>query len=217
MSLKGVIFDLDGVIVNTVPMHFRAWKKMFSQYGRKFTFRDYKLKVDGIPRIEGARAILPELSAAELDKAASRKQAYFLEFLKKGRIKVYGDTVGLIKRLKENDIRTAVISSSKNCRYILETAGISGLFEIIITGSDVRIGKPHPDVFLLAAKRLELKTKECVVVEDAVLGIIAAKRAKMKTVGVDRYRSPERLKQADLTVSSLRKVSLSKLRGLTRS
>ena len=93
MALKGVIFDMDGVIVNTVPVHFKAWKKMFSEYGRKFTFKDYKHKVDGIPRMSGARAILTDLSEEELQQAAAKKQEHFLRFLKQGGIKVYPDAV----------------------------------------------------------------------------------------------------------------------------
>jgi len=81
MQFKGAIFDLDGVIVNTVPLHFKAWKKMFGEYGKELTFEDYKKKVDGILRISGARAILTELSDEELEQAGAKKQGYFLELL----------------------------------------------------------------------------------------------------------------------------------------
>ena len=187
---------------------------MFSEYGKKFTFKDYELKVDGIPRLSGARAVLPELSEERLEKAASKKQRYLLGFLRKDGVKAYRDAVYLIKNLKENKIKRAIITSSKNCLYILKKAGINKLFDVIITGNDIKKGKPHPDIFLLAAKRAGLKTKECVVVEDAVLGIIAAKRAKMKAVGIDRYGKPARLRQADLIVNNLKKLTLSKLERL---
>lgn len=215
--LKGVIFDLDGVIVNTVPLHFKAWKKMFAEYGKKFNFKDYRLKVDGIPRIDGARAILSALSKEELNKAATRKQKYFLTFLKKEGVKIYPDTVRLIKNLKKNRIKVAVISSSKNCRYVLKKAKIYNLFKVVITGNDIRRGKPNPDIFLLAAKQLGLRPKECIVVEDAVLGIKAAKRAKIKSVGIDRHHKPEGLKAADLLVTNLKRVTLSKLKELLSS
>src|SRR4030042_5590704 len=134
MNFKGAIFDLDGVIVDTVPLHFEAWKRMFSEYGRDFTFSDYKQKVDGIPRIDGARAVLSGLSEEELKSAASRKQGYYLELVDKGDIKVYYSTVGLVKELKKNGIKVAAASSSKNCRYILEKTGLIGLFDCIIGG-----------------------------------------------------------------------------------
>ena len=78
---RGAIFDVDGVLVDTVPIHFKAWKKMFSEYGVDFTFDDYKSKVDGIPRYDGARAILKNLSDTEIKEAGDRKQRYFLEFI----------------------------------------------------------------------------------------------------------------------------------------
>ena len=217
MALKGVIFDLDGVIVNTVPLHFKAWKRMFNDYGKKFDFKDYKQKVDGIPRMSGARAILSELSQEELNAAAAKKQGYFLEFLKQEGIKVYSSTVNFIKVLKKNNFKVAVISSSKNCLFILEKARLVDLFDVIITGNDIKRGKPHPDVFLLAAEKLHLHPQECVVFEDALLGVEAAKNANMKAIGIDRYLKPERLKDADLIIKDLKEINLSKLKGLFSS
>ncbi|MDD5070645.1 MAG: beta-phosphoglucomutase family hydrolase [Candidatus Omnitrophica bacterium] len=213
MSLKGAIFDLDGVIVSTVLSHFSAWKKMFSEYGKEFSFDDYKEKVDGIPRIDGARSILFDLSQEELELAAEKKQVYFLKSLQTEGVKIYDSTIDLVKALKAKKIKVAVISSSKNCLPILQKAAIDSLFDIILTGHDIKPGrgKPHPDVFLEAAEKLGLSAGECVVFEDAVLGVEAAKRAQFKAVGIDRYDSPERLKKADIVVDDLSKVTVEKL------
>ncbi len=214
MQLQGAIFDLDGVIVNTVPLHFKAWQKMFTEYGREFSFADYKDKVDGIPRLSGARAILTDLSDQELAQAGSKKQDYFLKFLQKEGIQVYESTLGLIKVLKQNHIKVALISSSKNCLLILKKIGIDNLFEVIITGHDVKKGKPAPDVFLLAARQLAIAPANCLVFEDAVLGIEAAKRGNFKCVGIDRYQDPSRLTGADLIVNDLSEVTLERLKQL---
>ena len=214
MALEGIIFDLDGVIVNTVPLHFKAWKQMFNEYGKKFSFKDYKQKVDGIPRMSGARAVLSDLSQEELNEAAAKKQGYFLEFLKTEGIKVYSSTINFIKVLRKNNYRVAVISSSKNCLFILEKTNLVNLFDVIITGNDIKRGKPNPDVFLLAAEKLNLNPKNCIVFEDAVLGVEAAKNAKMKVVGIDRYHKPERLKEADLIINDLKEISLPKIKEL---
>jgi len=107
-----------------------------------------------------------------------------------------------------------VISSSKNCLHILKKAGIINLFKVIITGNDIKRGKPNPDVFLLAALRLNLEPKQCIVFEDAVLGVEAAKRADMICIGIDRYHDPKRLSKADLVVSDLSKVTVEKLKAL---
>ena len=214
MKFRGVIFDLDGVIVDTVLLHFKAWKKMFSEYGKDFTFEDYKEKVDGIPRMRGARAILEDLSEEELNKAATRKQSYFLEFLEKEGVTVHQSTIDLAKELKARGVKLSVISSSKNCRHILERASLVDLFDIIITGNDIKKGKPDPDVFLLASEKLGLNYENCLVVEDAVLGVEAANRANMKCVGIDRYDSPERLSRADIVVKDLSEISIEKIEAL---
>ena len=214
MSLKGVIFDLDGVLVDTVPLHFKAWKKMFAEYGEDFSFDDYKHKVDGIPRNDGARAVLKHLGPKELETAATRKQNYFLQFLGQEGVEVYQSTVDLAKKAKAENIKIAVISSSRNCRHILERASLTDLFEVIIGGNDIERGKPNPDVFLEAARLMALSSDECLVIEDAVLGVEAAHRAKMKCIGIDHYRHPERLKKADLVVSDLGEVSIEKIKEL---
>ena len=212
--MKAAIFDLDGVIVNTVPLHFKAWQRMFNEYGKEFTFEDYKEKVDGIPRIDGARAILTDLNDDELKKAADKKQDYFLEYLNKEEIPVYNTTVDLVKALKREYLKRGVISSSKNCLSILKKVKLAGLFDVIITGNDVTKGKPDPQVFFMAAEKMAVEPKNCVVFEDAVLGVEAAKRAGMKCVGIDRYGKPERLKKADLVVSDLGEVNIEKIKEL---
>lgn len=213
-GVKAAIFDLDGVIVNTVPLHFKAWQRMFSEYGKEFSFEDYKQKVDGIPRKDGARAILTDLSDEVLKKAADKKQGYFLEYLNSEEIPVYSATVDLAKAIKKEKIKRSVISSSKNCLSILKKVNLTGLFDVIITGNDVTKGKPDPQVFLMAAEKMGVEPEGCVVFEDAVLGVEAAKRAGMKCVGIDRYGKPGRLKKADLVVADLGEVSIEKIKEL---
>lgn len=214
MGFKAAIFDLDGVIVNTVPLHFKAWQEMFKEYGRDFTFEDYKEKVDGIPRTDGARAILNDISEDELKKASEKKQGYFLKHLESEKIPVYNSTVDLIKNFKEKRLKIAAISSSKNCLSILKKITLVDLFDVIITGNDITKGKPDPQVFFMAAEKVSVKPGECVVFEDAVLGVEAAKRAGMKCVGIDRYDKPERLNKADLVISDLVEVDLEKIKAL---
>jgi beta-phosphoglucomutase len=214
MGFGGAIFDLDGVIVNTVPLHFQAWKRMFSEYGKDFTFRDYKHKVDGIPRLDGARAILTDLDKDALEKAATRKQEYYLEQVDKGQIEVYHSTVDLIKELKENGLKIAAASSSRNCRYILEKTHLTGLFDAVIGGGDFKKGKPEPEIFLLAASKLGLTPDEVVVFEDAKLGVEAAKNGRMRCIGVAREGKDELLEKADIIVSDLNEVDYRKLNGM---
>ena len=211
MAFQAAIFDLDGVIVDTVPIHFKAWKMMFADYGKGFTFDDYKKKVDGIPRTDGCRAILTDLSDDEIKTASDKKQVYYLEYLQKEGIKVYDSTITLIKSLLENKIRIAVISSSKNLLMILKKAGIEDFFEVKISGNDITKGKPDPQVFLMAAQRLKVLPDESLVFEDATLGIEAAMRAGMRCVGIDRDNKPDLFKKADIVVHDLSEIGFEKI------
>ncbi|NQU18994.1 beta-phosphoglucomutase family hydrolase [bacterium] len=215
-SFKAAIFDLDGVIVDTVPIHFKAWKGMFSEYGRDFTFEDYKQKVDGIPRFDGAKAILTDLSGEDIKKACDKKQGYFLESIEKDEIPIHRSTIRLIEELKSRSIKIANISSSKNCKPILKKTGTTNLMDAIVDGNDITKGKPDPQIFLMAAERLGVVSSNCIVFEDAVLGVEAAKRAKMYCIGIDRYNSPDRLKEADIVVSDLKELDYNKLIDIFR-
>lgn len=212
--LKGAIFDLDGVIVDTVPLHFKAWKRMFEEYGHRFTFEDYKNKVDGIPRVDGARAILTDLSDKELKQACDKKQGYYLQYLKKDKVPIYSETIDLIKELRSKGIKVAVISSSKNTPYILESIGLIDKIDTKIDGNDITKGKPDPQIFLMAAEKLGVSPENCVVFEDAVLGVQAAKRAGMLCIGIDRHNDPASLKHADLIVKDLQEINYPKLNAL---
>lgn len=216
MADWGAIFDMDGVVVDTVGMHFRAWARMFAEHGRPITMEDYKAKVDGIPRRDGARAILPHLSDAELERACEIKQGYFLEFLDREKVPAYPGTVALVKAIRASDRKAALISSSKNLPRIVAAAGVADLWDAIVSGTEVTKGKPDPQVFLMAAERIGMPTGRCVVVEDATLGVEAAVRAGMRCIGIDRHRDPGRLAKADRIVTDLSELNLADVEALFR-
>lgn len=209
-----VIFDLDGVVTKTAKVHAAVWKEMFDDYlkqksgGQKFVpfdiDKDYRKYVDGKPRYEGVRSFLdsrgihlPSGSPADLPEKetvcglGNRKNRLFHEYLKKYGVETFDAAVELIHRLKEAKFKTAVVSSSKNCSAVLKVAGLEGLFDVQIDGvvsEKLKIkGKPHPDIFLEAARRLEVKKERAVVLEDAVAGVEAGSRGGFGCViGVDR-------------------------------
>jgi len=203
---KCAIFDLDGVIVDTVPIHFKAWKKMFSEYGIDFTFDEYKRKVNGIPRYDGARVVLKDLNDAKIREAGDRKQKYFLEFIEKEAIPVYTSSIDFIKELKSHSKKIAFASSSRNCKRILQRAQIIHLADSIVDGNDLTRAKPDPQIFQLAAQRLRCANAECLVFEDAVLGIEAAVNGDMRCIGIDRYDNLARLRKANLVVKDLSEI-----------
>jgi HAD superfamily hydrolase (TIGR01509 family) len=164
--------------------------------------------------MDGARAILTDISDEELQKAAAIKQGYYLESIKKAKIPDYPTTRKLIEELRENKIKVAVISSSKNCPFILKSINLYPLIDAEVSGNDITKGKPDPQIFLMAAEKLGVSPSEGVVFEDAILGVEAAKRGGFKCVGVDRHEDPEALKKADIVVKDLGEVNYEKLTKL---
>jgi beta-phosphoglucomutase family hydrolase len=226
----GVLFDLDGVITKTSEVHALAWKAMFDQFLQEWTNHtgqkqrpfdivgDYGRYVDGLPRHEGvarflaARGIvLPQGQESDRPEAetifglGNRKNALLLELIRRHGVEVYPSTVSLIRELRRCGYRIAVVSSSANCREILASAGLLDLFDARVDGLDLARGglrgKPAPDTFLEAARRLGISPSRAVVVEDAVAGVEAGHAGGFGAViGVDRLGQTDALAQAGATV-----------------
>jgi beta-phosphoglucomutase family hydrolase len=222
---EAVIFDLDGVVTDTATVHAAAWKQLFDQYllrrsqqtGEPFLpfddKTDYLKYVDGKPRYDGVKSFLasrrielPYGSPAEPPEAeticglGNQKNLYFNQRLAETGPEVFASTVALIQNLRRAGIKTAIISASENCAMILKTAGIEGLFDARVDGNDsTRLGlqgKPAPDIFLEAARQLEVPPSKAVVIEDALAGVEAGRRGNFALViGVDRRGHSEDLKQ----------------------
>lgn len=185
---KAVIFDLDGVIVSTDEFHYQAWKQISDEEGLFFT-RKINEKLRGVSRMASLNIILENTDKiyTEQEKAhlAERKNDVYKELLKN----LCSDDIlpgvrPFLHKLKELDVRIAIGSSSKNAKYILEKIELGSFFDAIADGNGIQRSKPNPEVFLLAAKLLQMDPKDCVVVEDAEAGIDAALAAGMKAVGV---------------------------------
>lgn len=203
MALRGIIFDLDGVLVDTVPAHMAAWQQLFDEEGYAFDEQVYRAKVDGRPREDGVRAVMEDAGEERVLAAAQRKERYFLELIDQGGLKVFDDSVAFLDACRALDYRLATASSSRNVRYILERAGLAGYFAAIVGGDDIEHGKPDPDIFLTAAARIGLDATCCLVVEDAALGVRAAKAGGFFCLGLDRMQNGGRLVGADLVVGDL--------------
>ncbi|WP_206604680.1 trehalose-phosphatase [Kineobactrum sediminis] len=231
VHFDAVIFDLDGVITQTAEVHARAWKRMFDDYlgthtdkSRPFDMdTDYRNYVDGKPRYDGVASFLAsrdielpygdEKDSPDTETICglgNRKNILFNETLKRDGVNVYDSSIALIKALHAADIHTAIVSSSRNCKAVLEAAGISDLFEARVDGVDLELlklpGKPAPDMFLEAARRLASKPQRCVGIEDASSGVESLRAADFGCViGVNRGDYEEALFKhgADIVVSDL--------------
>lgn len=188
MSDFGVIFDLDGVIVSTDKYHRLAWESLAKELGLPFSEEQAKA-TRGVDRMASLEVVLgaksKDFSQDEKVALATKKNDLYKELIKQIRPSdALPGAVELVKALKDAQIPTAIGSASKNAKPVLELMGIADLFTSIVTGFDFVHGKPAPDVFLVAAKRLGLPPNRCVVFEDALAGIQAAHAGGMKAVGV---------------------------------
>lgn len=186
--IKAVIFDLDGVIVSTDDLHYKAWKHMADL--EKIDF-DKKInhRLRGVSRMESLNIILEKAtkkySDQEKEELARIKNDYYVDLLNELTPNdILPNVNEVLIALREKGIKIAIGSSSKNAKNILNHIKLIDMFDVIADGHDIKHSKPAPDVFLIAAKRLGVEPKDCIVVEDAVAGIEAAKRADMIAVAV---------------------------------
>jgi alpha,alpha-trehalase len=235
-DIDAVVFDLDGVVTRTARLHAAAWKQMFDDFFAvhhpdqpPFDLHgEYRSRVDGKPRHDGVRSVLrargialPEGSAddppgtATVRGLARRKNALYLSRLASDGAEVFESTLGLLRALRAAGIRTAVVSASRNAAAVLDAAGVSDLFDVRVDGLDAEreglCGKPAPDTFLAALRRLGVRPPRAVLVEDAQSGVQAGRAGGFRLViGVDRADQAEALRAhgADVVVRDLAEVAL---------
>lgn len=234
-EFDAVLYDLDGVITNTATAHATAWKQLFDNFLKQSAERtgaawkpfrldeDYRLYVDGKARYDGVRDFLKSRNLAlplgspddrsnqeTIYGLGNKKDEYFESALQANGVLVYQATVRFLHLTKDTGLKIAVVSSSHHCREILETAGLINLFEAIIDGHEIDrlhlAGKPAPDAFLEAAKRLAVQPEKAIVIEDALAGVQAGHAGGFGLViGVNRRDQAQALRQhgADLVVEDL--------------
>jgi len=188
MNKKAFIFDLDGVIVDTAKYHFLAWQKIASELGIEFT-PEHNENLKGVSRIRSLDLILElgNIQASQEDKnkwLIQKNEDYLSYLVDMNFSEILPGVMPVLEYLKENNQGIALGSASKNARPILEKTGILSYFNVIIDGNDVTNAKPDPEVFVQAAKGLQIANENAIVFEDSVAGIQAANTAKMVSIGI---------------------------------
>ena len=194
-KIKGIIFDLDGVIVSTDDFHYKAWKQLTVREGIPFD-RTINNRLRGVSRRESLEIILEKsdktYTEEEIQEMLKYKNDIYKESLKElTKYDILANFNELYKKLKEINVKMAIGSSSKNTKRILQQIELIDAFDAIADGTDITKSKPDPEVFLIAAKRLELRPEDCAVIEDAIAGIQAAKAGNMTAIAINDATNSE--------------------------
>ncbi len=200
--IRAVLWDMDGVLVDTSSFHLEAWRELFEGEGKEISEDEFR-RTFGL-RNDTPNGFLGNLPPQKVAELSRRKEEIFRAKIG-GRIVPMPGVSALLEKLRRAEKKMAVVSSAprKNVETILRSLKIDDSFDVIIAEEDASRGKPDPQGYLLAAQRLGAKPSECVVVEDAPGGVEAAKRAGMRCLGLAAERAPETLAKADLVVRSL--------------
>ena len=199
--IRGFLFDLDGVLVDTAQYHFLAWQRMAAELGIHFGEAENE-QLKGVSRAESLNRILAwggkSISDAEKQHWMTLKNEWYLELVRGMPADDYlPGAHEFLRASRAAGIKVALGSASKNAPLILERLGWIPLFDALVDGNVVTASKPDPEVFLEGARRLGLKPEECVVFEDSEAGVEAARRGGMKVVGIGQGLN------ADLLVTGL--------------
>ena len=216
-STKGIIFDLDGVIVDTAHFHYLAWRKLANRMGFDISLHQNE-QLKGVSRVRSLEHILRWgnkcVSATEFDKLmASKNEEYLASISNMSEKDLLPGVAPVLKYLKEKHIPFALGSASKNSRSILKSLKIHDSFTAIVDGNDVSKAKPDPEVFLIAAEKLNLDPKDCIVFEDAKAGIEAANAAGMTSVGIGDKKV---LEAADFNFADFTEITIEVLKDILK-
>jgi beta-phosphoglucomutase len=195
-AVQGVIFDMDGVIVDSHPSHRKAWHRFLQSVGKDVSEGELDFILDGRKRHEILRHFLGELSEGELIEYGNRKDDFFQQALSD--VKPVPGVIDFVRQLKRSAIPVALATSGskRRAQFTLRRLQLTEYFGAVITGNDVAEGKPDPAIYCVACEQLEVPAAHVVAFEDAVSGIHAARGAGLECIGVGQQEQAEKLRQA---------------------
>ncbi len=210
--IKAVIFDLDGVIVDTAHYHYLAWKRLANELGIDLTVEHNEL-LKGVSRMRSLEIILQlggiSLSESEKERIANKKNGWFVEYVNEMKPEeIFPGVKEMLRGIRSKGLKVALASSSKNAPRVIQLLEIENEFDAVVDGTMIVHSKPDPEIFLLAASKLGVEPSLCVVFEDAEAGVEAALAAGMKCVGVG---SPDQLGKANFVVKNTAEFSVEKM------
>jgi HAD superfamily hydrolase (TIGR01509 family) len=216
MRLQAVIFDMDGVIIDSEELWFRVGESLLSIYGIDYT-EELRKKIMGMGSRETMELIKRTYSIEDsVGCLLEQRDRIVLKVFNENIIPLIPNAVEFIKMVSGNGYKTALASSSPQelIDLVINRLGLAGYFSAIVSGDRAERGKPYPDIYLLTAKELEVDNRGCLVLEDSPNGVKAAKNAGMKCIGITTNASREELREADLLVDSYGDLSIEKMMAL---
>jgi len=210
--IEACIFDLDGVVVDTAKYHFIAWRALARELGFDFTLADNE-RLKGVSRMQSLDILLEiggkQFTQSEKIAMAEKKNTLYVSYIEKmSPEETLPGVEKFLQELRKRGIKTALGSASKNAPLILERIGLAGWFDVIVDGNSISEAKPNPEVFLKGAEKLGVMPEHCVVFEDAIAGVEAARNANMYCVGIGE---PQNLGLADLVIPGFNEFTVEKL------
>jgi len=214
-SKKAVIWDMDGIIVDSARHHLKGWQIVFQERGVNYTEEDF-WRNTGKRSDTIIKSVLGEkISPDEIMAIIREKDETFRQLMGQN-IRPLPGVLKLITSLKEHGFKIAIASSApiKNIRLITQSLKIHNCFDAIVSGWEVTRGKPDPQTFLLTAEKLGVEAERCIVIEDAISGVTASKRAGMPCIAVTNTTPREELRDADLVIDTLEEITVDDLERL---
>jgi beta-phosphoglucomutase len=213
-----VIFDVDGVLVNSYQAHFESWQRLYREMGLPYSEAEFAAGFGRTSREILREKFGPDMGEKQFREIDEKKEFYYREAFRESFVPMDG-AVALVTALRRENVRLGIGSSGppENVALAVELLGLADQFQARVTGLDVTRGKPNPQVFLLAAERLGVEPVRCAVIEDAVQGITAANRAGMRSIGITGTTTRDRLAHAHLIVDSLQELTTARIRDLVHT
>ncbi len=216
MKLQAVIFDMDGVIIDSEKLWFKVGESLLSKYGIDYT-EEMRRKIMGMGSIETMELIKRTYSIKDsISSLLEQRNHIVLEVFNNSIVPLIPTAIDFIKMVSRNGYKIAIASSSPQelINLVVNRLELAGYFSAIVSGDKVSRGKPYPDIYLLTARELKVDNKRCLVLEDSPNGVKAAKNAGMKCIGITTNASKEELKEADLSINSFADLTIAKMMAL---
>ena len=214
-EVNAVIWDMDGIIADTAQYHHKGWQIVFRRRGINYTEEDFRHNTGKRSDTIIREVLGKKIPQNEVKEIIQEKDATFRRLMGQN-IKPFPGVLKLITSLKEHGFKIAIASSApmENIQLITQNLKIHNYFDAITSGWEVTKGKPHPQTFLLAAEKLRVAAEDCIVIEDAISGVAASKRAGMRCIAVTNTTSREELRRADLIIDTLEAITVDDLNKL---